>query len=137
MILRPEDIIGAWQLVDTYIENPDGTRTPTQGQHPAGLIMYTADGYMSAITRRSDRELPEDGGSPEDKERMFDSYLNYAGRWSLNGTTVTHHIEHALNPNWIGSSRDRSIDFQGDRMVYSGYASNGKSSAIIIWEKRT
>ncbi|MDE0779804.1 MAG: lipocalin-like domain-containing protein [Alphaproteobacteria bacterium] len=136
MTLRPEDIIGAWQLVDTYIENPDGTRTQTQGDNPSGIIMYTADGHMSAITRRSDRELPADGGSAEEKERMFNSYLNYAGRWSLEGNTVTHHIEHALDPNWIGSSRARNIDFQGDRMVYSGHAADGKSNAIIIWEKR-
>ncbi|MBT5571531.1 MAG: hypothetical protein HOJ90_09960 [Alphaproteobacteria bacterium] len=136
MTLRPEDIIGAWQLVDTYIENPDGTRTQTQGDNPAGIIMYTADGYMSAITRRSDRELPADNGSADDKARMFDGYLNYAGRWSLDGNTVTHHIEHALNPNWIGSPRDRSIDYQGDCMVYSGFAADGKSNAIIIWEKR-
>jgi len=134
MSLRPEDLIGAWHLVDNYVENPDGTRTPTRGPHPTGLIMYTADGYMSAITRWRDRDLGD--ATAADKERMFDTYSNYAGRWSLEGNTVTHHIEHALNPNFVGNSRDRTIDHQGDRMVFSGLGSDGVSNAIIIWEKK-
>lgn len=133
MPLRPDDIIGAWHLVDTYIENPDGTRTPTQGPDPRGIIMYTPDGWMSAITRWGDRQLG--AGSDADKARMFDTYLNYAGRWSLEGDTVTHHIDHALHPDWIGASRDRRIDHQGTRMVFSGYGSDGKSNAVIIWQK--
>ena len=58
-----------------------------------------------------------------------------AGRWTLDGNVVTHHIEHALNPNWVGTSRDRTIDHQGDRMVFSGLAGDGKTSAVIVWRR--
>jgi len=133
MSIQPSDIIGTWHLVDNYVENPDGTRTPTRGPHPTGILMYTTDGYMNAITRWRDRDLGE--GNAADKERMFDTYQNYAGRWSLDGNTVTHHIDHALNPNFVGSSRDRKIDYQGDRMVYVGLGSDGVSKGTIVWQR--
>lgn len=134
MSLSPQDLIGAWTLEGSFVEAADGTRTPTWGDDARGLIMYTADGYMTAITRRGDRTLPADA-SADDKADAFDSYLNYAGRWTLSGNVVTHHIEHALDPGWVGSARDRTIDHQGDRMVFSGLAGDGKSNAVIIWRR--
>jgi hypothetical protein len=130
-----DDMIGAWTLEGTFVEDADGKRTPTWGDNPKGIIIYTADGHMTAITRRGDRTLPASGSSADDKAAAFDTYLNYAGRWSLAGNVVTHHIQHALDPNWVGSDRDRTIDFQGDRMVFSGLAGDGKTNAIIIWRR--
>lgn len=136
MPLKPEDIIGAWNLVDTFRENPDGTKTPHQGANPKGIIMYTADGHMSAITRASNRPFPATADATDaDKASMFDSYLSYAGRWSLDGDTVTHHVDHALNENFVGMDRKRVIDHQGDRMVLKGLGGDGTSTATIIWER--
>jgi hypothetical protein len=134
MSLEPNDLIGAWELEGAYVEDADGNRTPTWGEDARGLIMYTADGYMSAITRRGDRSLPKPADA-DAKAAAFDNYLNYAGRWTLSGNTVTHHIEHALDPNWVGTARDRTIEHQGDRMVFSGLAGDGKSNAVIIWRR--
>ncbi len=134
MGLSRDDLVGAWTLEGTYTEDADGNRTPTWGDDAKGVIMYTADGYMTAITRRGDRSLPA-AASAADKAAAFDNYLNYAGRWTLDGNVVTHHIEHALNPNWVGTARDRTIDHQGDRMVFSGLAGDGKSNAVIIWRR--
>lgn len=135
MPLKPEDIIGAWNLVDTFRENPDGTTTQHQGVDPKGIIMYTADGHMSAITRAGIRLFPATDATDADKANMFDSYLSYAGRWSLDGDTVTHHVEHALNENFVGMDRKRVIDHQGDRMVLKGAGGDGSSTATIIWER--
>ncbi|MEP4379200.1 MAG: lipocalin-like domain-containing protein [Alphaproteobacteria bacterium] len=136
MALKPEDIIGAWNLVDTFRENPDGTTTPNQGADPMGIIMYSPDGHMCAITRSRSRPFPAmPDATDADKARMFDSYLSYAGRWSLDGNTVTHHVEHALNENFVGQDRKRVIDHQGDRMVLKGEGSDGVSTSTIIWER--
>tara|TARA_R110002110_G_scaffold85816_2_gene223510 strand:+ start:98897 stop:99325 length:429 start_codon:yes stop_codon:yes gene_type:complete len=136
MPLKPEDIIGAWNLVDTYRDDADGSRVKHQGPEPMGIIMYTADGHMSAITRWGTRDFPATTDATDaDKARMFDTYLNYAGRWSLDGDTVTHHIEHAVNENFVGKDRKRVIDHQGDRMVLKGEGGDGTSTATIIWER--
>lgn len=134
MSLAPADLIGTWTLEGSYVEDADGKRVPTWGEAPRGVIIYTSDGWMTAITGRGDRTLPANA-TADDKAAAFDSYLNYAGRWTLSGNTVTHHIEHATNPNWVGTSRDRHIDHQGDRMVFSGLAGDGRSNAVIVWRR--
>lgn len=134
MTIRPEDLIGAWHLIDTWTEDADGNRTQHQGPDPRGIIMYTADGHMSAITRWSERPFPAEGASDADKARMFDTYLSYAGRWSLDGDTVIHHTEHALNENWVGMDRPRNIERRGEQLVFTGPAGDG-SHATIIWQR--
>jgi hypothetical protein len=135
MSLSPDDLIGVWTLEATYAEGDDGNRTPTLGDNPQGRIMYTADGYMTAMTGRGDRQLPASGASDADKAAAFDSFMSYAGRWTLNDNVVTHQIEYATDPNWVGSARDRSIDHQGDRMVFSGLSGDGRTRAVIIWRR--
>lgn len=135
MSLSRNDLIGVWTLEDTYAEDDDGNRTPALGDDPIGRIMYTADGYMTAMTGRGDRQLPATGASEADKAAAFDSYMTYAGRWTLRDNVVTHQIEYATNPNWIGTVRDRTIDYQGDRMVFSGLAADGVTRGIIIWRR--
>ncbi len=135
MSLSRDDLVGVWTLEATYTEDDDGNRTPVLGENPQGRIMYTADGYMTAMTGRGDRQLPASGASEADKAAAFDSFMSYAGRWTLNDKVVTHQIEFATNPNWVGTARDRSIDHQGDRMVFSGLSGDGVTRAVIIWRR--
>ena len=135
MSLSADDLAGVWTLEATYAEDDDGNKTPALGDNPTGRIMYTADGYMVAMTGHGDRQLLAVGASDTDKAAAFDRYMTYSGRWSLTGNVVTHKIDHATNPNWIGSSRERSIDHQGDRMVFSGISGDGVTRAKIVWRR--
>ncbi len=40
---------------------------------------------------------------------MAAGYLAYAGSYTLDGMTVTHHVEMSLFPNWIGTDQVRAI----------------------------
>jgi hypothetical protein len=135
MSLSPDDLIGVWTLEATFAEDGDGNQTPALGDNPKGRIVYTADGYMVAMTGHGDRQLSATGASDADKAAAFDNYMTYSGRWTLSGNVVTHEIDHATNPNWVGSVRDRTIDHQGDRMVFSGLSGDGVTRAIIIWQR--
>ena len=49
-------LIGAWQLVRWTIEYPPSGRvTQPFGADPEGLLVYTADGHMSAVMQRRNR----------------------------------------------------------------------------------
>lgn len=135
MSLSPDDLVGVWTLEQTFTEDDDGNRTPILGENPQGRIMYTADGYMTAMTGRGVRQLPTTGASEADKAAAFDSFMSYAGRWTLNDNVVTHQIEYATDPNWVGAARDRNIDHQGDRMIFSGLSGDGVTRAVIIWRR--
>ncbi|NNE84124.1 MAG: hypothetical protein HKN28_09155 [Alphaproteobacteria bacterium] len=134
MNLSPDDLIGVWTLEATYLIDDEDNQTPALGDNPTGRILYTTDGYMVAMTGYGDRQLSADA-SDADKAAAFDSFMTYSGRWSVSGNVVTHEIDHATDPNWVGSSRERTIDHQGDRMVFSGLSGDGVTRAIIIWRR--
>ena len=42
--MKPDNIVGVWTLVETYIVDDGGNKTPTLGENPKGRIIYTPDG---------------------------------------------------------------------------------------------
>lgn len=46
-MLRPEDLVGTWEMVEYYLEK-DGERVYPLGEDCKGFLMYTPDGYVSA-----------------------------------------------------------------------------------------
>jgi hypothetical protein len=135
MALSDNDLVGAWVLDEMYAESEEGTRNHPMGRDAGGMIMYTPDGYMSAITHFADRFLPADRPSDEERVEAFSSYFNYAGTWSLKDDTVTHTVQTALDPNMVGMSLSREITKDGAKMVFSGLGPDGVTRQFIIWKR--
>ncbi len=53
----------------------------------------------------------------------------------MDGDTVTHTIQHALDPNMVGQALNREIDHQGSRMVFSGLGPDGVTRNVIVWKR--
>ncbi len=136
MALSKDDLLGAWVLDEWYVEDEDGARSHPMGRDAQGAIIYTEDGYMSAIVRAKDRFLPADRPTDEDRVDAFGSYMNYAGTWDIDEDKVVHTVEHALDPNIQGVSIARTVDHEGASMTFSGTAPGGTASHIIIWKRR-
>jgi len=51
----PDRLVGAWSLVRWYVTYPDGSVTEPLGPGAEGLLVYTADGWMSAAMMARDR----------------------------------------------------------------------------------
>lgn len=125
--VTPEDLVGAYTLdefVITYLDE----RPPTYpfGRDPRGQIMYSAGGKMSATLSQADREPHavarlESYASASDASKVaaFDSYLSYCGSWTLQGDTVTHHVELAMVPDIVGVSQKRHVAIDGDILTLS------------------
>jgi hypothetical protein len=136
MSLEAKDLIGAWQLDDWFVEREDGSRTAPFGRDAGGAIMYTADGYMSAIVDAAGRFLPTDNPDEAQKAAAYATYFNYAGTWRIDGDAVTHTIEHALDPNLVGAVMTRQVAHEGRRMTFTGTTADGKTKNVIIWKRR-
>ena len=114
-------LIGAWQLVRWTIEYPpSGRLTQPFGADPEGLLVYTADGHMSAVMQRSNRSrltrADPHAVSDAEKAAAFATYLHYSGLWSVADGNVTHDVRHAMNPNLIGTRQVRSISLTSDSL---------------------
>ena len=107
-------LIGTWKLILAEGRYEDGSVIYPWGQNASGFLIYTQEGYMSAVIMRSDRPhfLVSDmlGGSVEEQAQAARSYLSYCGPYEIQGDKVIHHVEASLFPNWVGEDHVRIVD---------------------------
>lgn len=114
-------LVGAWRLVSWTIEYPaSGRLTQPFGAVPEGLLVYSADGHMSAAIQRPGRarlsRADPNAVSDAEKAAAFAGYLHYCGTWSVGDGHVVHAVELAMNPNLIGTRQVRHVALDGDRL---------------------
>ena len=88
-----------------------------------GLLIYTSDGYMSAVMSNTLRPWFASNdiraGIPNETKAAFDSYLSYCGRYTLLGDQVIHHVEMSMFPNWKGGDQPRFVSMKEGRLILS------------------
>jgi len=131
-----EKLIGAWNLVSIVHSPIDGSESAhVMGEKPAGIIMYTPDGYVSAQLMREDLA----GGSSDDQESSDLTYIAYSGPFRVDEDTQTimHSMFVSLNPNWQGTTQPRTAELNGNTLRLSGPAEiDGRmGEAVITWER--
>ena len=132
-----EDIVGAWRLDRFFSESPDRRRRYPYGEDAKGLLLYSADGWVSAVLHRGDRagfasESMERAGhaSEADKVRAFDGYTSYAGRYSVDGDVVRHEVAHALVPTLVGQTLERQVRLHDGALSLS-YEVGGRTQTYV------
>lgn len=118
-------IIGAWTLesYQTFALDGSNMRFPL-GPGARGIIMYTADGYMSAQIMRPDRpNFRSDDLSGADNSELACAaagYLAYSGRYTVSEDgVIAHHVEISLLPNWVGGTQYRAAQIANSRLQLS------------------
>ena len=138
-------VLGTWELV-SYIAQDDhgGPITYPLGPDALGLIMYTADGYMSAQLMRRDRpafDRPDShGGTPEQAAAAAAGYLAYSGPFEVDESTgvVHHEVRVSLLPNWLNGTQLRQSKLDGDHLTLSATtaAPDGiETVSTLLWKR--
>jgi Lipocalin-like domain len=98
-------LVGTWRLVSFVARGADGRETATYGSDPRGLLIYDKGCRMSVQIARGDLE----------------EYFGYFGRYTVDegAGTVTHHIEGASHPNFVGTDQRRLFTWQNECLVLS------------------
>lgn len=145
MPLRLEDLVGTWQLEAFAVCFEDGRQVFPMGSDARGLLIYAADGSMSATLSRADRApLPTQSlesftrAPLEAKATAFDGYLSYAGHLVVEDDAVVHEVEFASVPNIVGARQRRHAQIQGDSLTLS-YEVIGARTArrnVLRWRRR-
>ncbi len=115
-------LLGTWRMKACVREViATGARSDVLGPNPNGYIAYHADGRMMAVVVRSDRPAPA-GPLPTsaEKERLFDSTLAYAARYTVDDEKVVHHVDASWNESWTGTDLVRFYKLEGDRLTIRG-----------------
>jgi len=74
----------------------------------------------------------------EEQAEAFRTFVAYAGRYTLNGDKVIHHVEISSIQNWVDTDLIRSIRFEGERIVLVAPPTSvgGKIQTFeLIWQR--
>jgi len=138
-----EKLYGTWKLVSfTQRFVATGETIDVFGRNPKGFLSYSRDGRMNAILVKDVRPKQADmaQATTEDKVQLFSSMYAYAGTFTVDGNTVTHHVDISWNENWTGTDQVRNVRLDGDRLyIFTNPQSNGIDGRItvaeLVWEK--
>ncbi len=142
--LHVEDLLGTWRLDAFEGRAEDGTVTRQYGDHPEGMIAYHPDGTMIVVIMKPGRPLFESkdmyNGSDEEIRAAFNGFLAYCGRFNIDSQagTVTHHLEQAHFPNWIGTLQVRYVSLGENQLSLSSppILANGQLVTFsLIWRR--
>lgn len=136
-------LVGTWRLVSysrTVVET--GETSDLMGHSPQGYITYGRDGRMSVLIVKEGRPKPQDIAKLTDEERaeLFKTMVAYAGTYTFDGKTVTHHVDISWNQLWTGTDQLRNVKVQGKRLVIrtnpQPSSIDGKISVTTLtWDK--
>jgi hypothetical protein len=144
--MTPQELVGAWSLVDFVVRYDDGRPLVRPfGEGALGSLIYAATGQMSAVLSRAGRE-PLSTGSLESSGRArvdekavaFDSYLSYAGEWRIEGNHVVHVVALGLVPNIVGQENWRVAKLVNHQLLlcYQLTPASGVTRTFeLIWRR--
>ena len=137
-------VVGTWRLVSYDTQTADGTKSFPLGQDVAGMAVYLANGRVSIQFMRRDRPRFQSGdawrGTLEEERAAFEGFFSYAGRYTIDASrsVVTHHIEIASAPNYVGIDLERMFSMSGNRLTLrtpQRQLAGQTSSSTLIWER--
>jgi len=137
-------VIGSWKLISYETETPDGKKTFPLGRDVEGLAVYLPNGRVSIQFMKRDRPLFTSGdawrGTLEEERAAFEGFFGYAGRYTIDAarSIVTHHLEIAHAPNYVGTDLVRTFSMSGNRLTLrtpQRQLAGQTSASTLVWER--
>jgi hypothetical protein len=137
--MTTDSVVGRWSLVSWELRPADGPPRYPLGEDAKGMLMYTADGYMSVLFMATSR--PRIGwsgqGAPvqaalEDVAAAYNSAIAYCGRYEVKGDQVIHHVELGTVPLHPGSDLVRPFTLRGAELHLSHVTPTGETGYLVF-----
>lgn len=142
--MQSVSVVGAWNLISAKAQNPNDDVIHPYGEDPSGVLMYDANGYMSAVLMRPGRSRFVSGnplgGTSEEIKEAFEGFDAYCCTYGViaEKRTVTHHVKASRFPNWEGTDQLRYFEFSGTRLILKTVpipALGTEWIVSLIWEQ--
>ncbi|MFD5098251.1 lipocalin-like domain-containing protein [Streptomyces albidochromogenes] len=125
-----DELIGAWVLED-FSATREGVTTHPLGEQPGGLLLYTADGWMSALLTSG----PKGGTDFTDTRDAPEGTVAYAGRWERTAEgSVLHHVQSSHFGPWVGATLQRGVRFRPGSLELTAVTTRG-SRWLLRWRR--
>ncbi|MFJ8670153.1 lipocalin-like domain-containing protein [Streptomyces sp. NPDC093600] len=125
-----DELIGAWVLED-FSATREGVTTHPLGERPGGMLLYAADGWMSALLTSD----PKGGTDLTDPPDAPDGTVAYAGRWERTAEgAVLHHVQYSHFGPWVGATLERGVRFRPGKLELTAVTTRG-SHWLLRWRR--
>ena len=139
---RDDSIIGTWKLVSALLTTLGGGSRKLFGETPSGFLTYTGDGRMTAILAAGGRQalsVADPVAAPAaERAEAFATFTAYAGRYTVDGDRITHHVEVSLFQNWAGTDQVRFAKLEGRRLTLTTPPMSIGGEQLVVeltWER--
>jgi len=144
-MMEANKFIGAWRLVSAEFRAEDGAIAESPyGPEPQGLLMYDAQGSMSAQLAQKGRTpfavADRMAGTADEIKEAFESYQAYFGHYKVDERerVVTHTVIQSLLPNLAGTEQRRQYKFKDGRLILRTppiLIGGRRLTGELVWEK--
>jgi len=117
-----EQIVGSWTYASADTVRPDGSKVPTFGPNPSGLVIFGSDGrYVSLVVRTDVPKFASNSriaGTPEENKAVVEGGIATFGKYTINEAdkTLIRRPEGAVMPNTEGTETKYSVSLAGDEL---------------------
>ena len=134
-----KNLVGAWTLISSDTVRTDGSKVPTFGDNPKGIIIFTSNGRFIYLISRGD--LPKfasnnrNTGTPEENKAVVQGSIATFGTYSVAGTDLMIKVENSTFPNWIGADQKRTIAITGNQLKWTNAAGSGGGVVELVLKR--
>ena len=141
-MLKKEDMVGVYRGRGEETVDAAG-KVIHSASSSNSQIMYSADGYVGVVSTpvgRKNTSAPAGrtdlvGATPDELVEATRSVTCYAGHFEVKGDEVHHHVEMALNPNLVGQTMIRRVQFDGPNLTLSARPDAQGQVRRILWRR--
>ena len=134
------DLAGTWSLVSATVTQ-DGKSRDIFGSHPAGMMMFDANGRFTQVIVASG--LPKfasksrETGTADENQAVVKGSIAYFGTYTVGaGGIVDLRVENSTFPNMSGTDQKRSIKISGDGLTWGNATpAVGAGVAEQLWKR--
>ncbi|TWI03932.1 lipocalin-like protein [Luteimonas cucumeris] len=139
----PNPLLGTWTLVSVDSIKADGSRVALYGSEPKGVLIFDGQGRYASQIMRAQRPRFASGkksnGTAEEYKAATQGVNAHFGEYAVDTAAglVSFHIQHALFPNWEGTTQDRKFTLANDVLTYSVPVptSGDGASDEVVWRR--
>ena len=119
--------------------HPDGSIGTPFGD-AVGRLSYDEHGHMAGQVMRPERaSVGRSDRGTHNLRAAYTGYIAYFGTYEMNTekNVVVHHVEGALNPDWVGGRQVRRFRFEDNLLILEADVERpeGRIVHVLTWRK--